>query len=83
MRDDMNRLFDINVLNNNCKPFTIGGQTDPLELVHAYGIFSLLSEYLAHYGDLNEEEKHFIFFQSVGLFWLITERYMKFLETKK
>jgi hypothetical protein len=82
IRTDMNKLFDINILNNNCRPFTIGVQTDHLELVHAYGIFSLLSEYLVHYGDLNEEEKHFIFFQSVGLFWLLTERYKKYLETK-
>ncbi len=80
MRDRMERLQEIDVLSTEPDQLRVHGQTIHLELAHAYGIYSLLSHYLNHYSSVSEEELHFVFFQSVGLLWLITQRYMKHLE---
>lgn len=80
VRDRMERLQQIDVLSTEPDQLRVQGRTIHLELAHAYGIYSLLSHYLNHYSDVSEEELHFVFFQSIGLIWLITQRYMKYLQ---
>lgn len=49
-----------------------------LEHAHAYGVYSLLSNYIDHSNPKTSEiEKHFVFFQAVGLIWLLVKRYQK------
>jgi hypothetical protein len=83
IKDNMKKLFDIDILKSAPKPLSVDGKKIDMELAHAYGIFSLLSHYLVHYGEISEEEKHFLFFQSIGLVWLLTQRYKKYLRRKE
>ena len=83
VRNRMERLLQINILSREPDQLRVHGQIIHLELAHAYGIYSLLSHYLNHYGEVSEEELHFVFFQSIGLIWLLTQRYLKYLEEEK
>lgn len=82
VRDRMARLLQIDILSTSPNQLRVHGQTIHMELAHSYGIYSLLSHYLNHYNDVSKEELHFVFFQTVGLIWLITQRYLKYLANK-
>jgi len=78
IRQEMENLFPPKVLMTNLKKFNIEGKTMELEHAHAYCIYSLLSNYIDHYNTKTDEtERHFVFFQSVGLIWLLVKRHLK------
>ena len=81
MRENMKTLFKYSILKHCNKPFKVNGYKMELEHAHAYGIFSLLSEYIDHFNEITDEtDKHFVFSQSVILIWLLVKRYLEYSE---
>jgi len=77
-KNNMALLLKIGILKSCSKNFSETSME--LEYAHAYGIYSLLSHFIDHYNtDTEEADRHFIFFQSVGLIWLIVKRYTQYL----
>lgn len=74
-RGNMRKLLNLEVLSTDPEPMNVNGGTMELELIHSYGIYSLLSHYLEHFNEYSEEDLHFIFAQTVSLIWLLTQRY--------
>lgn len=75
MRKNIDDLVEIGILRKEPE-LSIQGRKYSLESIHAYGIYKIISHYIEHYNEFSEEDKHFIFFQTMGLIWLITHRYL-------
>ncbi len=75
MRRKMELLLDHNILRGTNEKFSVNGQPFDFEFLHSYGIWKMLSHYIDHFNEsTGENERHFVFFQSIGLLWLIIRR---------
>ena len=76
MRRKMELLLNYNILKSSSEKFRVGGNDFEFEHLHSYGIWKMLSHYIDHYNaNTGENERHFVFFQSIGLIWLLIKRY--------
>jgi hypothetical protein len=75
MRRKMELLLNHNILIPSSEKFSVNGQPFEFEFLHSYGIWKMLSHYIDHFNaTTGENERHFVFFQSIGLLWLIIKR---------
>jgi hypothetical protein len=75
MRRKMELLLNHNILKSSSEKFRVSGNDFEFEHLHSYGIWKMLSHYIDHHNEMTgENERHFVFFQSIGLIWLLIKR---------